>query len=306
MTDVMAVKVVGKPNRKAELRRIIMDTLLTRRWRVQPLRPRSPGFLAGLVFVLLSGTPFASKGDTVPSPACWVEFTTSPSLEVLARSKVTFPSFSNFDRYAVVTDPSVPDYREGLTVDKRLFFLFLASCERSKKAISVLVGDNLKRKYPPKIATMTIRPPTPDDLRRIDFYSAKPKYWVKECLVAVDIIDPPRKIIPREKDMLSFLWQHSRTAGRSLSVPSAERLYDHQLPRIYLQFSHSCERRLEFAKQLIVAYKAFYDDGGRYKILEFDEKQGRLAGVSGGQKWLDYYFPDDPRSLHVWYLGRYR
>lgn len=280
--------------------------MLKSRRRVQPLRPRSPVFLAGLVFVLLSGIPFASRGDTVPSPACWVEFRSSPSLEALAGTGVRFPSFQNFDRYAVVTDPSVPDYRAGLTVDKRGFYLFLASCQRSKKAISVLVGDTLTRKAPPKIASMTVRPPTLDDLRRVDYYRAKPKYWVKECLVAVDIIDPPRKNIPREKDMLSFLWQHSRTAGRSYSVPSAERLYDHQLPRIYLQFSHSCERRLEFAKQLVAGYKSFYDDGGRYKVLEFNEKQGRLAGVSGGEQWLDHYFPDDPRSLNVWFLGRNR
>lgn len=203
-------------------------------------------------------------------------------------------SFKNFDRYAVVTDPSVPDYRVGIVAGQYLFYLFLESCENSKKAIAALVGNSLERELTPKVSSMTVRPSTPKDLQRREFLTAKPKYWIRDCMVGVEIIHPPRENVPRDKSFLRFFARYNIAYGPTFQSAIGELREDYNNTRYYIQYWHSCDRRIEMANRFLAAYKKFYDDGGRYKVLDRKFEPNVGGGMVIGPMWLDHYFPDGP------------
>ena len=250
--------------------------------------------LAGLTLVFVSGASVSSAPDALPPSYCWVEFRFSPPLKVMVQTGKSISSFKNFDRYAVVTDPSVPDYRVGIVAGQHLFYLFLESCENSRKAIAALVGNSLERELTPKVSSMTVRPSTPKDLQRREYLTAKPKYWIRDCIVGVDIIRPPRENVPRDKSLLRFLARYNIAYGPTFQSAVGELREDYNNTRYYIQYWHSCDRRIEMANRFLAAYKRFYDDGGRYEVLDEKFEANVGGGMVIGPMWLDHYFPDGP------------
>ena len=244
------------------------------------------------MFVWASAIAVSSYAADKQSPSCWVEFRSSRPYEELARSGVRFKSAQKFDRYAVLINPSVPDYRYGASVDKNLVFQFMASCEDSREAIAVLVDEPLKKKLASHGISMIVRPPTPHDLRTATFYMERPKYWLRDCIVAI-------KYIPsvKEKDQDSwtlppFLVEF--TINRQDVFAPNNAGFDYAHSRIYIDFWRSCDRRVEMAKAFIAAYQEKHDDGRHYRVMKRKFDPYAMKSRSAGPTWLDHYFPEGP------------
>lgn len=219
-----------------------------------------------LVGTLPTAMPVPSQAADTPAAFCWVEFKSSSPFHKLRQYGVSFPSFEHFDRYAVLTNPSVPDYRFGQTDEMTLWYQFLATCEDSKEAIAVLAGDTMKRRWPPKITSMTVRPSKPGDLARAKFYLEKPKFWLRDCIVAIDAVYIPLINPTIGKKFLDYLTKYTNTR-QGVFAPSAWTA-DHGNSRVYIKFFRSCDRRIEMARRFLADYRENYDDGWRYRVLD--------------------------------------
>ena len=247
------------------------------------------GVLAGALPIIM---PVPSQAADDPAAYCWVEFKFSSPIQKLTRYGVSFPSFENFDRYAVLTNPSVPDYRFGQTDDKTSWYQFLATCEDSKEAIAVLAGDSMKRRWPPKVTSMTVRPSKPGDLPRAKFYLERPKFWLRDCIVAIDIFTTPHHDPFISNNFLNYLTKYINNR-QEVFAPSSWTA-DHSNSRVYIEFLRSCDRRVEMARRFLAAYRQNHDDGWRYKVLERKFDPYSMDSYSSSPAWLDYYFPGGP------------
>lgn len=105
-----------------------------------------PSVLCGLAFAWAGATAVSTQAAYKSPPSCWVEFPAPDAWKKLAQSGVSIKSVQDFDRYAVLINPSIPDYRYGLTADNHAVFQFMASCENSMEAIDALVDEALRKK----------------------------------------------------------------------------------------------------------------------------------------------------------------
>lgn len=274
-------------------------------WRFKcPILPHGPRLGVALIYSVLvgvfsTGMSAWSLAAETPPPSCWVEFKFSPSYKELVRHGAKVSPIENFDRYAVVINPQVPDYRSGFTKRDRMWYQFFATCEDSEEAISVLAGDWIKRKWAPKIDSMIVRPPTPDDLRQVKGYLERPKYWLKDCIVAIEAMDaPPDEPATYEnlpvigENLRKFLRSYSRTQQPVFAPMVWSTNYGNS--RLYIQFMRSCDRRIEMARNLVAAYRQNYHDGGKYRVLKRKFDPHSLKRYSMAPVWLDHYFPKGP------------
>lgn len=245
-----------------------------------------------LVGVVSTAMPVPSRAADTPAAFCWVEFKFSSPIHKLKRYGVSFPSFYNFDRYAVLTNPSVPDYKFGQTDEKTLWYQFLATCEDSKEAIAILAGDSMKRRGPPKVTSMTARPSNSGDLRRVKYYLEWPKYWQRDCIVAIDTVATQRNHPVIGKKFLDYLREYISLRREDFAPNDWNTNYGHS--RLYIKFAHSCDRRVEMAKKFLAAYRQKFDDGHKYQVLEKKIDPNSLKIHTSSPVWLDHYFPDGP------------
>jgi hypothetical protein len=258
-------------------------------WRKRPA-PLSRPFRA-IVFVFLSVAAIATHANGKPLPSCWVEFRFLPPIVDWGRLGLDFPLNQDFNRYVVVADPSAPDYRIGMINNKQLVYLFLASCEESKEVIAVLVGDSMKKKTP-KIISMIVRPPKPSDFRLTKFYFERPKFWFKDCVVAVGMARKPGGKLNDQTEFLDMLSEF--TVDRTDIFAPNESTADFSNARIIIAFWRACDRRSEMTRQLLSAYHQRHGNVGKYKILEKIDPPVLYESMSGSALWLDYYFPEGP------------
>ena len=249
------------------------------------------GILAIALGLTIAGP---SHAGGKPLPSCWVEFHFSPPVREYVRTHWKRPPLIQIlNRYAVVINPKTPDYRFGFTVDKRYAFLFRASCAQSKEAIDHLIRRIKGWTEPIRIKSVIVRPPKPSDIRLTNFFLERPKYWLRDCTVAIGFAPQPPGKARHHDDFFNFLM----TFTKSRPDIFASNLWsaDYENSRIIIEFWHACERRLEMAQILLDAYGRHYRDAERYKVLhenidpdEYDNSKSAL------HVWLDHYFPDGP------------
>ena len=108
----------------------------------------------------------------------------------------------------------------------------------------------------------------------------------------VEIVKPPRRINRRKSNFLSFVKQQIKSQELGIATGSATLNYGTR--QIYIEFSHSCDRRFEMAKTLLNAYERSNYDGGEYRVLERNVDPERVKIRTGGSAYLDHYFPRRP------------
>ena len=251
--------------------------------------------LSAFVFALISMTAILSHAAGKSPASCWVEFQSSPPAEDWGRLGLKLPSFRNFNRYAVVTNPSVPDYRWGVNAEKHIVVLFRASCENSREAIAALVGKSMARTKAPRITSVIVRSPKPSDLRLTKFYVERPKFWFKDCVVAIGMTRNPQGKWSRPTDFLDVL--DDLTINRTDIFAPNSSTVDYVNARIVIAFWHGCDHRREMAQRLLSAYRQRYGHVGRFEVLEKFNPPEYDRATSGSTAWLDYYFPDGP-AMH--------
>ena len=241
-----------------------------------------------LVFV------WSLKGDGVTGESCRVEAKLSlPAKQVAAFGDSLPDPAGSLDRYSVLTNPQSPDYRLGINkANESVVYLFLATCEESKKSIATFRSAYDGRVEPPFLKIISIRRPRPNDYRRAPMIMARPKFWSRECVVEVEIVRQPEKKRPQYPNIMDFLGRQVMELFSGMPIATGSRSPGNS--RFYINFWNSCDRRFEMTKSFLARYERMSYDGGEYRVIERDFDPKSRNSRTTGPMYLDHYYPKGP------------